>query len=294
MWPARGTVGDMGIFDKQSWVDSIRRSPQDFVVGGLFALAMTTLAKIIGVPTLDNLGSLTGLAYVLLFFLICFLTTALVALWRWARGDLVLPNWRGAASPNNDLDNTIEFEWNPFIGEITNPPHSHYCHVTLSPTPVDMIGGGGSPVAIGPGTKVYFRDAFQCKVTNHSKVPVFNVNFELQCVFTAVVHDAKPSAIITGPAGAQLTIMGQGDEIMRRPWRIYTAKINAGAEHPFVFYIDNPNDVWIDVTVPETIEFTRLGSSQRETARFIMPNRKRTIFPPRIEMGKRTPETTKS
>jgi len=114
-------------------------------------------------------------------------------------------------------------------------------------------------------------------------VPIFNVRFELQCVFMAAVHDAKPSFVATGPAGATLTVIGEGDEIIRRPWGISTAKIDPGC--PFVFYLDNPNAVWVDVTAPETIEFQRLGSDLRETARLIRPYRKSVNFSPPAAVG---------
>ena len=87
---SRGTDVLHDLFSRDAWIEAIKRSPQDYVVSGVFSFLMTWLAIHIGVPTLDLLPwPLTGLGYALMFFIFCFLSFGLLAFGR----------WRPAASP---------------------------------------------------------------------------------------------------------------------------------------------------------------------------------------------------
>lgn len=181
---------------------------------------------------------------------------------------------QGAARRTSDLDRKIEFEWNPVLGSLTNPPHSRYCCITLVPLSAEVINGSGT-TTIGPGGAIMLRNGYECRVVNHSKTPIFNVSFDLQCVFKAADHAARPSV----PGGSLPKIVGQGAEVLRRPWRVSAPRLD-GDGQPFTFYIDNPNDVWVDVVAPEDITFERLGSAKKETALLIAPYRNSVTLPP--------------
>jgi hypothetical protein len=75
------------MFRKQDWLDAIRDWPTskivDWTFGGIFGLISAFFAKQIGIPSLDQLEwpTLTGLGYLVIFFIASFLVKLLIGLW---------------------------------------------------------------------------------------------------------------------------------------------------------------------------------------------------------------------
>jgi hypothetical protein len=84
----------MLIFNKEVWIEEIKKAPVSWTVGGIFSLLMTGIIHRIGVPSLDNLAwPLTGLGYALIFFIVGFGFFGLLGAARWATDGLASPDW---------------------------------------------------------------------------------------------------------------------------------------------------------------------------------------------------------
>lgn len=69
------------IFGKEVWQDQLRTSPVNTIIGLVVGGMLTTMAKIIGIPSLDDLPlPLTGLGYLIVFFVSAFLIVCLLKL----------------------------------------------------------------------------------------------------------------------------------------------------------------------------------------------------------------------
>jgi hypothetical protein len=185
-------------------------------------------------------------------------------------------NWQ----PNDpqSFDNKIGFEWRHAPHDLRVPSSGMYYDLTLVPLPVEVIGGGPPSIHTVPGAPIKFGgEGYQCSIVNYGDVPIFNATCVLQTVFWEAVEDSGVMLASTGSRRQK----SQGKELIARPWKLTIPRIDPGPASPFVFYMSNPNEVFVRVIAPQTISFQRLGSSSVETARLVQPlNPEMTVSPP--------------
>lgn len=163
------------------------------------------------------------------------------------------------------LDNTIEFEWSIAPREVVVPDDGRVHVMPLIPVPPETMGGGPAAITTAPGSKYSLGPAYRCRVINHGPDAIFDARCEIQTTFfkNIIVEDTQTS-------------MTQGEMLFTRTW-VTRVDPKAGS---FTFYLQNPNDVWIRITAPITIEFQRIGSDKRETASLIRPRPPEVMFSP--------------
>jgi hypothetical protein len=182
-----------------------------------------------------------------------------------------------------NLDNTIEFAWDVATGTQVVPSDGKYNRLTLAPIPVER--GGGTGISHGPpGYPIFLTGrGYECRITNHSPITIFNATVILESVFLK-------SADVTQEGAPNLVGKRSGDRLLDRQWTIRVPKLEADAKSPFVLYISNPNDVFVEVRAPDKIRFQRLGSSETEVANLIPSTRQQILFVPPTDFEKRPPE----
>jgi hypothetical protein len=81
------------MFKKEDWHNAVRQWPTSTIIGAALGALATWIAKVIGIPALDQLEwpALTGLGYLIIFFTSSFLFVALLASARWVTGGVELP-----------------------------------------------------------------------------------------------------------------------------------------------------------------------------------------------------------
>ena len=102
------------------------------------------------------------------------------------------------------------------------------------------------------------QNLYKCRVTNENNVPIYNVRISLRTQFKEVIRDsANPHISRSGE------ITFEGYSIIP----IY--RIDAGASGAAVFYISNPRNRFVVVTLQEFVTFNRANSDTIETMRLM-------------------------
>lgn len=177
------------------------------------------------------------------------------------------------------LDHKIEFEWGPVMRRPKVPDSGYYNLLTLAPIPEEVSAGAVMTIPGPPGDSINLpRPWFRCKIANHSGERLFDVRCVLQLEFHRVIEDL--SAVIESQGARRRASVDE--HMLSRTWNVRVSKLDDGGE--FVFYITNPNEVFVQATAPDTISFKRLGSGQEETAILIPPSSNRHDFWPEMSV----------
>lgn len=129
--------------------------------------------------------------------------------------------------------------------------------LNLFPTPLANRGGGMGEYSGIPGSDFNISNnplttGYKCSVTNYGPRPMLAIRIGLNLVFQKAVRDKdNPNAVRNGEITAQ------------RPWRIDVPKIDPGANNPFIFYIWNITDAWVNVSFPDSVEAEYIGDPER-------------------------------
>jgi hypothetical protein len=126
----------------------------------------------------------------------------------------------------------------------------------LWPTPIANGGRGLVEYFITKGSEFVWPkpkaeqgfpvlNGYECRITNYTEKPVFNVWFELQEVFRECIRDPK-----------QPDTMHEGQTTLTRGWPIDIQKIDAGIGNAFIFYMFNNSDKVVIVSIPDTMRVT--------------------------------------
>ena len=149
-----------------------------------------------------------------------------------------------------------------FMVFLVRVPITSDCH--LSPNTVAMPSSGvlyalllpinpevGSGLAklsgpIGSGTNVATgKNIFvlRCDVINHGRVPIFNVVMTLHIKFMEVVNRSASESSVK----------------FIREWPISIPEIGIGTDRKFSFYISNPSEYMVSVTLPATVRLGKIA-----------------------------------
>jgi hypothetical protein len=131
----------------------------------------------------------------------------------------------------------------------------------LWPTPIANGGGGLMEMFVTKGSEFVWPkpkpeagfpilNGYECKITNYTDGPVFNLWIELQEEFRECIRDSKsPDTMHVG----QITLM--------LAWPINVTKIDAGIGNAFVFYVFNNSDNVAILSIPESVTVTMLDNT---------------------------------
>jgi hypothetical protein len=127
-----------------------------------------------------------------------------------------------------------------------------------------FFGSAGSIMGFGPG-----QLAYQCKLTNYSAAPVFNVELLLSLTFT------KALTVPGQPNSRQM-----GALRVNREWLIVIPSLDADKDNPFVFYIRSTSSDFVDVSPPKDVTLQQGADHRRRTVHLIVPlNTSITLLP---------------
>jgi hypothetical protein len=89
--------------------------------------------------------------------------------------------------------------------------------------------------------------AYECKTTNYGAVAIFNAEIVFKWIFQEAVADKNQ--------------LRSGKVTLERNWPCLIPKIDSGMANPFVFYIYNVSNQFVDVILPASISGTPAGKS---------------------------------
>jgi hypothetical protein len=136
------------------------------------------------------------------------------------------------------------------------PPEGRILALNLFPTPVANGGGGLVEHFATAGTEWTWPTstggmplmAYRCQITSYSNIPVSEVALSFRLKFIAEIKDANdPNTLRSGPV------------TLERDWPIRIAKIDSGADRPFVFYVYNITPQFVEVRFPSSATGKLLG-----------------------------------
>jgi hypothetical protein len=120
--------------------------------------------------------------------------------------------------------------------------------------PIQIANGGGGFVEYGgfkPGQEMTWSgmpmQAYECKITNYGAVAIFNAEIMFKWIFQEAVANKNQ--------------VQSGKVTLERDWPCLIPKIDPGVANPFVFYIYNVSDQFVDVILPASISGTPAGKS---------------------------------
>ena len=175
-------------------------------------------------------------------------------------------------------EHTLSAEWHREFLPALVPPEETVYVLELWPLPVENGGGGLAEVSGIPGNPMGWPtsngqplSSWRCQLTNYSSSPLFNVSLVLQLAFQkAVKGDQQPGTARSG------------ETTLSRGWPINVQKIDAGADHPFIFYIFNNSDHFASVAFPPSATGRRAGDKEQRTIELIQPESSMMPLPPFI------------
>ena len=141
------------------------------------------------------------------------------------------------------------------------PPDGRLSLLSLNAIPEESGGGGIAQVTSQAGTEWKWpplSSVYRCHLTNYGSDPVFNMELALTMKFLKANKDEKnPSQSNSGA----VTLV--------REWIISIPKIESGPGGTFDFYIDNPSQQFVFVSLPPSVTFHRANSDSRERSNLI-------------------------
>jgi len=156
--------------------------------------------------------------------------------------------------PHESKGNPIIFaECNYGLWPSAYPPNGriYFTNIQSSSAPSSLgyfFGDPGSQSSrIGP-----FKFDHECKLTNYSILPVFDVKISLYAIFKEAIVETA-------------TARKSGNVKVTREWPLEIPKIDPGKENPFVFYIVNFSKDFVDISLPRTITLRREADQVEQT-----------------------------
>jgi hypothetical protein len=180
-----------------------------------------------------------------------------------------------ALIPTGERSPKIQIECH--FGSMPNvvPEEGRIYVLSLFPTPIESGGGGLVENFATPGSEWSWSPpdkrpitGYSCRLTNYSDAPVFNVEMSLGTTFIVAVRNPN-----TG--GTQ-----SGDVYLSRRWLIRMAKINAGEDKPFTFYVMNISAYFALVTLPDVATLQMDSDGAKQTVTLIKPTYSDMNFAP--------------
>jgi len=145
----------------------------------------------------------------------------------------------------------------------------------LSPFPIAAEdGGGGLQEVFGqPGSDWLPADAprtgYGCRFVNYGEDPAFRIESVFGVAFRETIRDAQ------NPESMQ-----SGAVVLSRGWQVNLAKVEAGADRPFVFYVMNQSDHFMDVSLPDKATLQLEADEAIQTVPLIRSTDKALTLPP--------------
>jgi hypothetical protein len=111
---------------------------------------------------------------------------------------------------------------------------------------------------ITPDPKNYPSNFMQCSITNYGQIPVLNARLILGIDFRKA--EQRGEGVLIG-----------GELVQHVDWPIDIAKIEAGENKPFVFYLWNTSPHFAEVRISDNVSFQRSDENEERISKLMQP-----------------------
>ena len=164
----------------------------------------------------------------------------------------------------------IECDHSPHT--IVVPADGHIPLLSLNAIPKESGGSGLGMISTQAGKEFTWPslgNVYRCHMTNHGSVTIFNIEMAVRVEFRKAIKDA-------GNPGQ----MNSGDISLVRDWSITIRKLEGDHGASFDFYIDNPSQQFVSVSLLPQITFHRSNSDAQEQSNLIQAPGLAMLFMP--------------